>query len=754
MKIFYFVHVTGTDIGISGIPRVVRNLARELTRMPDVEFVPVSWRRDLQALVHTEQKLLDNLSRSRGPELTATAQARRPAEPSPGDWLLIAEAPHLQSHYPDYPSVHLDEAIGDAVQRGFKVALVFHDILPLIFGVGRKLGQPFVELSPTDLPSRGDNVERLAFSRYAHATALADVVFPVSRTAGETLRDWLLRHGHRARRLPPIATALLPEEDFGAKRINPLEQPVASEGPIEFVALGLVNAQKNQLAAMAAFTNLLETRPDLDLRLNIVGLIEPDVAAAVSLMVKRAGGRIVLHGRLSDGQIRDLVARSRASVFLSLAEGFGLPVAESLWRGKPCLCSNAGSIAEIARGGGCLMVDPRSIDAICAGFETLATDTQRYDALLQEIAARPFKTWSRYARQIVDALSAADAGLTPEIVEDDAAGLPADAAPDAGSNEDEDDYRKVALIIPAADLVISGAFAGANRSRSLFHGGAIHYDAARDGAVNQETLFFGPYVSLPAGRYAFKFDGELDGELKLALTAQNGATRIVDATLSNFAERIVFELPEAVERFEIVGVRTPLLRSLTLRCAYGELRGPGWEADEVAAEEPAFDGPAPSQLPFTIPASRMRVPDAYSSGRRNRLRDGAAIAFEHARHGDVPETTLFFGPYIRLEPGRYHLRFDGKLEGSLHLRLTRDFGGDCLRELVLTSFEAPVLLEIDEPAENFEAVGRWTEDTRSMRLKGIEIAAAPAAEKGWDRRGDTPAQKAKGSLLARVLGRT
>ena len=36
MKIFYFIHVTGTDTGISGIPRVVKSLARELLALESV----------------------------------------------------------------------------------------------------------------------------------------------------------------------------------------------------------------------------------------------------------------------------------------------------------------------------------------------------------------------------------------------------------------------------------------------------------------------------------------------------------------------------------------------------------------------------------------------------------------------------------------------------------------------------------------------------------------------------------------------
>jgi glycosyltransferase involved in cell wall biosynthesis len=741
MNLYYFVHITGTDMGVSGIPRVVRNLARELVRMREVTFVPVCWSRDRQAIVPAGQKLLDNLSRHGGPALNATQQAPQPIAPSAGDWLLIAEAPHLQSHLAEFPPVHLDEVVGEAARRGLRVGIVFHDLLPLTFGVGGQAGEPFVELSPADLSARDETADRLAFARYAHATALADLVLPVSRTSGEALRGWWLAHGHRPERLPPIAPTLLPEQIFGAPREDPLASAPPAGTPIEFVGVGLVNAQKNQLAAMAAFLRLVAKRPELDLRLHLVGLIAPDVAVPVSLMVKRAKGRIVLHGRLPDAQVRALTRRSRAAVFVSLAEGFGLPVAESLWRGKPCLCSNSGSIAEIARGGGCLAVDPRSLEAIAEGFETLATDDDRYRQLLREIAARPFKTWSRYAAQIFDALCAVSCGRSPDIAEETA------PVADAASEVEEPRRREAVLFLSAADWLVHDAYSAPHRARSLFHGGALHYDAKRDGEVEQPTLFFGPYVSLPAGRYAFAFDGELDGELKLTFTARHGALRVAETTVANFAQDLVFDLPEDVEGFEIVGARTPRLRRLTLRAAFGELRGPSQGPLAAAA---ASSGPPPAaRPPEVIPASRLRVHDAYGPGPSNQLRDGAAIVYDRTRHGAVREPVLFFGPYARLEPGRYRLRLRGELEGPLNLRLTRDFGRDCLRELVLTSFDTEVLVEIDQPAENFEAVGAKTDATRSLRLTAIEIASAPIGDKRRE-----PRSRAGGrSLLARVLRR-
>jgi glycosyltransferase involved in cell wall biosynthesis len=233
-----------------------------------------------------------------------------------------------------------------------------------------------------------------------------DVVLPVSQASGTNLADWLLTHGHPAERLPPIRPILLPEEVSGVARVAPrLVAAEAASSPIEFVTIGTVCAHKNQLSAMKAFIRLTTRRPDLDLRFHVIGTVMPDCAAPASLIAKRSAGRIQLHGHVPDAELGRFRSRARASVFVSLAEGYGLPVAESMWCGIPCLCSNDGSIGELARAGGCLTVDPRSLDEIELGFEALATDAARYGGLLKEIARRRMKRWSDYAAAVISEIA-------------------------------------------------------------------------------------------------------------------------------------------------------------------------------------------------------------------------------------------------------------------------------------------------------------------------------------------------------------
>ena len=98
-----------------------------------------------------------------------------------------------------------------------------------------------------------------------------------------------------------------------------------------------------------------------------------------------------------DAELLASYREARFTVFPSLHEGFGLPVAESLALAVPAVTSDYGSTAEIARDGGCVVVDPRSDDAITAAMRDLLTDDELHARLVAECYARPARTWSDFA---------------------------------------------------------------------------------------------------------------------------------------------------------------------------------------------------------------------------------------------------------------------------------------------------------------------------------------------------------------------
>ena len=119
------------------------------------------------------------------------------------------------------------------------------------------------------------------------------------------------------------------------------------------------------------------------------------------------GQSLDIHMRsgLSDTEIKKLYKQSQFSVFCSQEEGFGLPIVESLFYGKPCLTSNVSSMSELAEMyGGCLTVNPFSEEDIKSGLVTLIENKELFKKLNSEAQDFKIKTWNEYGKELTDFL--------------------------------------------------------------------------------------------------------------------------------------------------------------------------------------------------------------------------------------------------------------------------------------------------------------------------------------------------------------
>ncbi len=247
-----------------------------------------------------------------------------------------------------------------------------------------------------------------AHEGYLRAVSGADLVLPVSATAAE--------HWHlfaEAKELPrPAMRTCAPGVDTCTHARGTAKGARTAGAPVRLLCVSAVTPHKNHRALLAAFDLAVVARPELDLRLTLVGVPslfnEDNVPAAVRAFVERHPGRVTWIEWVEYSALARLYEAADFTVFPSVLEDWGLPILESLWCGRPCVCANFGAMAQTAAGGGCLTVDVRDAQALADAILSLAESPEPLAALTAQIAGRPLKTWEDYACELLGTLELLD----------------------------------------------------------------------------------------------------------------------------------------------------------------------------------------------------------------------------------------------------------------------------------------------------------------------------------------------------------
>ena len=111
-----------------------------------------------------------------------------------------------------------------------------------------------------------------------------------------------------------------------------------------------------------------------------------------------------VHGQLADAQLQKVFDGADLVVLPSLAEGCGLPLLESLWRGVPTLSSSLHSIRENARFGGCQLFKRGDCEDLAMSLRNLIERPSELADLKGSIRSEELPRWKSTAVDIVEHL--------------------------------------------------------------------------------------------------------------------------------------------------------------------------------------------------------------------------------------------------------------------------------------------------------------------------------------------------------------
>ncbi len=386
-SVYYWIDHTVTHPANSGIQRVARMLARALMDL-GVSLIPAKWDQTGRRLYSPSAEELAHFSRWNGPAPSAWSRWQPPEQASARDWLLI---PELTTYL---NPTSLADVRGFAVERGLRTAIVFHDAIPW------KMKDIY--------PPEATHAHRL----YMEHLNLFEKVFPNSNASRVDLIEFLAATDARTPNLDSrVKTCALPGEFLESARTAEIK--VDRARAVRILSVGTVEPRKNHLALLQAFAKLTRMAQRPVELVMAGGAPHPDLEAKVRKIVSSTPG-IRWEREADDAKLRALYAECDFTVYPSLEEGFGLPILESVWNARPCICRNSGAMAEAAEAGGCLTVDTADPDALAEAMLRMVDDDALRDELARAAVRRPIKTWREYAFEIAADLAAERPLADPE----------------------------------------------------------------------------------------------------------------------------------------------------------------------------------------------------------------------------------------------------------------------------------------------------------------------------------------------------
>ena len=173
-----------------------------------------------------------------------------------------------------------------------------------------------------------------------------------------------------------------------------------NQNQITILVPGTVEPRKQQLKLVKIFNSFLQNNHSVDVEMIIFGNILTILEDEINNEIEKSNGKIKYLGIINNEKLAELYKKSTFSCFISQYEGFGFPIAESLWHGIPVLTSNFGSMLEISNCGGCYSINTHSDIEIYDALENLIKKPKIIQKLRTEINNNKFITWYDYCKSI------------------------------------------------------------------------------------------------------------------------------------------------------------------------------------------------------------------------------------------------------------------------------------------------------------------------------------------------------------------
>ncbi|MCS6917467.1 MAG: glycosyltransferase family 1 protein [Chitinophagales bacterium] len=170
-----------------------------------------------------------------------------------------------------------------------------------------------------------------------------------------------------------------------------------------FLYAGALQPRKNIVRLLQAYDRYRSQNPD-GLCLVLAGRKWSYPEAYRMLHEMRFRSDVIHTGHMSRAELARLMGAATALVYVSLFEGFGIPLVEAMYSDVPVITSRTSSMPEVA-GQAALLVDPFSVSEIAAALQAISSDGElRRQLIAAGRQQRQRYSWQRAADQFWHAI--------------------------------------------------------------------------------------------------------------------------------------------------------------------------------------------------------------------------------------------------------------------------------------------------------------------------------------------------------------
>jgi len=195
---------------------------------------------------------------------------------------------------------------------------------------------------------------------------------------------------------------------LGSDGLGPRPRSVPSRHPSpKFTVLGTIEPRKNHALVLEVFEPLFKEIKGLRLVfMGKMGWVDPALAERIHSLTRDCPG-FEHYASPSDDLIRQHVEESWATVYLSVAEGYGLPPVESLWLGTPVIASPFVPSLEAIGSTGVHFVEPLNLSTLREAALAIAEESYARRKS-EEALSLNLPTWRSFAREVAEWIHASD----------------------------------------------------------------------------------------------------------------------------------------------------------------------------------------------------------------------------------------------------------------------------------------------------------------------------------------------------------